>query len=87
MSKLKGGRIYSCHEEIVVLSSLCTTQTVLKQLRGDEEPTMAQCAEAEVTTRWLGFHRVRHGTGEIFDTVDLFLPDVQFPTQVVLEQV
>lgn len=57
-------------------------QTVLKRLRGDEQPTMAQCAEAEVTTRWLGFHRVRHGTGEIFDTVDLFLPDVQFPTQV-----
>ena len=45
---------------------------------------MAQCADAEVTTRWLGFHRVRHGTGEIFDTVDLFLPDVQFPTQVCL---
>ena len=44
---------------------------------------MAQCAEAEVTTRWLGFHRIRHGTGEIFDTVDLFLPDVQFPTQVL----
>ena len=43
---------------------------------------MAQCANAEVTTRWLGFHRIRHGTGEIFDTVDLFLPDVQFPTQV-----
>lgn len=43
---------------------------------------MAQCAEAEHTTRWLGFHRVRHGTGEIFDSVDLFLPDVQFPTQV-----
>ena len=57
---------------------------MLKRLRGDEEPTMAQCAEAEVTTRWLGFHRVRHGTGEIFDTVDLFLPDVQFPTQVFL---
>ena len=43
---------------------------------------MAQCADAEVTTRWLGFHRIRHGTGEIFDSVDLFLPDVQFPTQV-----
>ena len=43
---------------------------------------MAQCAEAEHTTRWLGYHRVRHGTGEIFDSVDLFLPDVQFPTQV-----
>jgi len=56
-------------------------QSVLKQLCGSEEASMAQCAEAEVTTRWLGFHRIRHGTGEIFDSVDLFLPDMQFPTQ------
>lgn len=63
----------------------CLMQAILDQLRGDEEPTMAQCAEAEHTTRWLGYHRVRHGTGEIFDTVDLFLPDVQFPTQVRLQ--
>jgi hypothetical protein len=66
---------------------MCITllvQSVLQQLRGSEEASMAQCAEAEVTTRWLGFHRIRHGTGEIFDTVDLFLPDMQFPTQVIL---
>jgi len=30
----------------------------------------------------MGFHRIWHGSGQVFDTVDLFLPDVQFPTQV-----
>ena len=44
--------------------------------------TTAACAEALVTVRWLGFHRVWQGSGEAFDHVDLFLPDVQFPTQV-----
>ena len=37
-----------------------------------------------MTTRWMGFHRIWHGSGQVFDTVDLFLPDVQFPTQVSL---
>ena len=32
----------------------------------------------------MGFHRIWHGSGQVFDTVDLFLPDVQFPTQVCL---
>jgi hypothetical protein len=36
----------------------------------------------QVTVRWLGFYRVWQGSGEVFDTVDLFLPDVQFETQV-----
>jgi len=44
--------------------------------------TTATCSECEVTTRWMGFHRIWHGSGQVFDTVDLFLPDVQFPTQV-----
>lgn len=43
--------------------------------------TSAVAAECEVTNRWLGFHRIWHGSGEVFDTVDLFLPDVQFSTQ------
>ena len=30
----------------------------------------------------MGFHRIWHGTGRVFDTVDLFLPDVSFSTQV-----
>ena len=44
--------------------------------------TTAACGECQVTTRWLGFYRVWQGSGEVFDTVDLFLPDVQFNTQV-----
>jgi DEAD/DEAH box helicase domain-containing protein len=45
--------------------------------------TTARCDECQVTTRWLGFYRVWQGSGEVFDTVDLFLPDVQFDTQVL----
>lgn len=45
--------------------------------------TTARCDECQVTTRWLGFYRVWQGSGEVFDTVDLFLPDVQFETQVL----
>ena len=45
--------------------------------------TRAQSTEALVTTRWLGFHRVWHGSGRVFDTVDLFLPDVSFTTRAV----
>lgn len=48
--------------------------------------TTAACAEALVTVRWLGFHRIWQGSGEAFDHVDLFLPDVQFPTQVSFPQ-
>ena len=47
-----------------------------------ETLTAGRCDECEVTTRWLGFYRVWQGSGEVFDTVDLFLPDVQFNTQV-----
>ena len=43
--------------------------------------TTAACGECCVTTRWLGFYRVWQGSGEVFDAVDLFLPDVQFNTQ------
>ncbi len=44
--------------------------------------TTAAVGDCLVTSRWLGFHRIWHGSGEVFDTVDLFLPDVQFTTQV-----
>lgn len=55
-------------------------QTVARQ----HPATSAVAAPCEVTCRWLGFHRIWHGSGEVFDTVDLFLPDVQFTTQVRL---
>ena len=48
----------------------------------EQMPSSARCDECQVTTRWLGFYRVWQGSGEVFDTVDLFLPDVQFNTQV-----
>ncbi|KAL3131865.1 hypothetical protein ABBQ38_007575 [Trebouxia sp. C0009 RCD-2024] len=43
--------------------------------------TTACCDAAIVTVRWLGFHRIWQGSGEVFDSIDLFLPDVQFGTQ------
>ena len=51
------------------------------QVRG-HLPTTAECAPAEVTTRWMGFVRIWQGSGEAFDMVDLFLPDVMFTTEV-----
>lgn len=42
----------------------------------------ASCESCLVTVRFLGFHRVWQGSGEVFDTVDLFLPDQQYETQV-----
>lgn len=50
--------------------------------QAEAAPSTARCDECQVTTRWLGFYRVWQGSGEVFDTVDLFLPDVQFNTQV-----
>lgn len=44
-------------------------------------PRTSACAgPALVTTRWLGFVRVWRGSGQVFDRVDLFLPDVQYET-------
>ena len=39
------------------------------------------CSRATVTTRWLHFVRIWRGTGEVFDSVDLFLPDVCYETE------
>jgi ATP-dependent helicase YprA (DUF1998 family) len=46
-------------------------------------PSSACVSAASVTTRWLGFVRIWRGTGEVFDSVDLFLPDVQYETEAV----
>lgn len=70
---------------------VCThvhSRAVHLQAHGEGETlTAARCDECEVTTRWLGFYRVWQGSGEVFDTVDLFLPDVQFNTQVTCRAV
>ena len=53
------------------------------QVGNDRYPTTTACCDAAiVTVRWLGFHRIWQGSGEVFDSIDLFLPDVQFGTQV-----
>lgn len=44
--------------------------------------TSVTCASATVTLKFLGFHRVWHGSGKVFDSVQLFLPDSQFETKV-----
>lgn len=46
----------------------------------NDSTTKAACGKALVTTRWLGFVRVWRGTGQVFDTIDLYLPDVAFET-------
>ena len=55
----------------------------LLQVGNEQYPSTTACCDAAiVTVRWLGFHRIWQGSGEVFDSIDLFLPDVQFGTQV-----
>jgi len=45
------------------------------------------CEGCEVTTRFLGFHRIWQGSGRVFDTVDLDLPDSAYATQAAYARV
>lgn len=69
------------HRQMAVVEA-----TALAQGSGTLEPsdkaTTAAVGDCLVTSRWLGFHRIWQGSGEVFDTVDLFLPDMQLRTQV-----
>ncbi|EFJ42855.1 hypothetical protein VOLCADRAFT_97014 [Volvox carteri f. nagariensis] len=48
-------------------------------------PTTARCESAVVAVRYLGFHRVwQGGSNRVFDSVDLFLPDVVYDTQMFI---
>ncbi|GIL86775.1 hypothetical protein Vretifemale_15010 [Volvox reticuliferus] len=49
--------------------------------------TTASCESALVVVRYLGFHRVWQGSNRVFDTVDLFLPDVIYETQAAYVRV
>ena len=48
---------------------------------------IASCETAMVTTRYLGFQRIWKRSGEPFDYVDLYLPDVLFETQATFMRV
>eukprot|EP00890_Picochlorum_soloecismus_P000885 jgi/Picsp_1/1798/NSC_05266-R1_atp-dependent rna helicase len=39
--------------------------------------------DAVITTRWMGYVRIWRGTGQVFDKVDLFLPDQQYQTVAI----
>jgi len=41
---------------------------------------------ATITTHWMGFARIWRGSGKVFDTVDLFLPDVVYETVAVSQR-
>lgn len=44
--------------------------------------TTAVCESCVITVRFMGYLRVHQGSGQVFDAIDLFLPDTQFETQV-----
>eukprot|EP00889_Picochlorum_renovo_P006033 jgi/Picre1/33063/NNA_008389.t1 len=46
----------------------------------------ASVGYATVTTHWMGFARIWRGSGKVFDTVDLFLPDVVYETIAVSQR-
>jgi len=39
--------------------------------------------DAVVTTRWMGYVRIWRGSGQVFDKVDLFLPDQEYRTVAI----
>ena len=41
---------------------------------------------ATITTRWMGYARVRRGSGKVFDTVDLFVPDAVYETVAISQR-
>lgn len=47
--------------------------------------TTAQIDKCRVTTTWFGFYRIRKGSNEIFDTVDLVLPKYSYESQVIID--
>ncbi|KAG9443551.1 hypothetical protein H6P81_014891 [Aristolochia fimbriata] len=48
-----------------------------------EHKTTAQSNFCTVTTTWFGFYRIWHGSNQIFDTVDLALPNFSYDSQAV----
>jgi DEAD/DEAH box helicase domain-containing protein len=43
--------------------------------------TTAQCAECEIRVAFSAYHKIWQGTGQVFDTVGLSLPDVVYRTR------
>ena len=43
--------------------------------------TTAQCAECEIKVTFSAYHKIWQGTGRVFDTVSLNLPDVTYKTR------
>jgi ATP-dependent helicase YprA (DUF1998 family) len=48
--------------------------------------TKASVGYATVTTRWMGYARILRGSGKVFDTVDLFVPDVVYDTVAISQR-
>lgn len=62
----------------------CTTSDIKHAMSAAGSTPGSWGAVAEscvITVRFLGYVRCRQGSGEVFDAVDLFLPDTQFETQ------
>ncbi|XP_057857764.2 uncharacterized protein LOC131066901 isoform X2 [Cryptomeria japonica] len=49
----------------------------------ENRATTAQANLCKVTTKWIGFRRIWCRSNEVFDTVDLFLPEYSFESQAV----
>lgn len=59
----------------------------LKLSKNPLSRTTAQAQTCNVTTTWFGFHRIRKGSNEIFDTIELSLPKYSYESQAVWIQV
>lgn len=57
-----------------------------KVVEGRYPTTTAQASPCKITTNWIGYRRIWQGTHEAFDSVDLFLPEVSYESQVCLQE-
>lgn len=57
-----------------------------KVVEGKYPSTTAQASPCKITTQWIGFRRIWQGTNVTFDTVDLFLPEVSYESQVRIQK-
>ncbi|CAI9113370.1 OLC1v1013955C1 [Oldenlandia corymbosa var. corymbosa] len=59
------------------------TAYVAKIISSTFPRTSAQVSACKVTTTWFGFRRIWRGSNQVFDTVELSLPDYSYESQAV----
>ncbi|KAJ6813656.1 uncharacterized protein M6B38_142540 [Iris pallida] len=70
------------YTNIYVIGGKLAYQPV-KSSEHEDARTTAQVNDCKVTTKWFGFHRILKSTNQIYDTVELYLPEFSYESQAV----